>query len=232
MFDKEFKAEFDKRKLTYEHRLIDDMVAASLKWSGGYVWACKNYDGDVQSDTAAQGFGSLGLMTSVLMTPDGKTVEAEAAHGTVTRHYRQHQQGKETSTNSIASIFAWTRGLAHRAKLDNNPALAKFAATLEKVCVDTVEAGYMTKDLALAGRRGSEMALHHRLPRQGGREPQEGDGVGVWRSVDPLGLTPWREARWCGWCQTQRGLTPNGPYGVSNAPGGCSSSGLGASRQW
>jgi isocitrate dehydrogenase len=149
VFDKEFKAEFDKKKLTYEHRLIDDMVAAALKWSGGYVWACKNYDGDVQSDTAAQGFGSLGLMTSVLMTPDGKTVEAEAAHGTVTRHYRQHQQGKETSTNSIASIFAWTRGLAHRAKLDNNAALAKFAATLEKVCVDTVEAGDMTKDLAL-----------------------------------------------------------------------------------
>ena len=149
MFDKEFKAEFDKKKLTYEHRLIDDMVAAALKWSGGYVWACKNYDGDVQSDTVAQGFGSLGLMTSVLMTPDGKTVEAEAAHGTVTRHYREHQKGKETSTNSIASIFAWTRGLAHRAKLDNNPALAKFAATLEKVCVDTVEAGFMTKDLAL-----------------------------------------------------------------------------------
>jgi isocitrate dehydrogenase len=149
VFDKEFKAEFDKKKLTYEHRLIDDMVAAALKWSGGYVWACKNYDGDVQSDIVAQGFGSLGLMTSVLMTPDGKTVEAEAAHGTVTRHYRQHQQGKETSTNSIASIFAWTRGLAHRAKLDNNPALARFAATLEKVCVDTVEAGFMTKDLAL-----------------------------------------------------------------------------------
>ena len=137
------------KKITYEHRLIDDMVAAAMKWSGGYVWACKNYDGDVQSDTVAQGFGSLGLMTSVLMTPDGKTVEAEAAHGTVTRHYREHQKGKETSTNSIASIFAWTRGLAHRAKLDNNPELAKFAATLEKVCVDTVEAGYMTKDLAL-----------------------------------------------------------------------------------
>jgi isocitrate dehydrogenase len=149
VFDTEFKAEFDKRKLTYEHRLIDDMVAASLKWSGGYVWACKNYDGDVQSDTAAQGFGSLGLMTSVLMTPDGKTVEAEAAHGTVTRHYREHQKGRDTSTNSIASIFAWTRGLAHRAKLDNNAALAKFAATLEKVCVDTVESGFMTKDLAL-----------------------------------------------------------------------------------
>jgi isocitrate dehydrogenase len=149
IFDKEFKAEFDKRKLTYEHRLIDDMVAAALKWSGGYVWACKNYDGDVQSDTVAQGYGSLGLMTSVLMTPDGKVVEAEAAHGTVTRHYREHQKGKETSTNSMASIFAWTRGLAHRAKLDNNDALAKFAATLEKVCVDTVEAGSMTKDLAL-----------------------------------------------------------------------------------
>jgi isocitrate dehydrogenase len=149
VFDAEFKAEFDKKKLTYEHRLIDDMVAAALKWSGGYVWACKNYDGDVQSDIVAQGFGSLGLMTSVLMTPDGKTVEAEAAHGTVTRHYRQHQQGKETSTNSIASIYAWTRGLAHRAKLDNNAELAKFASTLEKVCVDTVEAGFMTKDLAL-----------------------------------------------------------------------------------
>ncbi len=149
IFDKEFKAEFDKKKITYEHRLIDDMVAAALKWSGGYIWACKNYDGDVQSDTVAQGFGSLGLMTSVLLTPDGKTVEAEAAHGTVTRHYREHQKGKETSTNSIASIFAWTRGLTHRAKLDNNPALAKFASTLEKVCVDTVEAGFMTKDLAL-----------------------------------------------------------------------------------
>lgn len=149
VFDEEFKAEFDKRKLTYEHRLIDDMVASALKWSGGYVWACKNYDGDVQSDTVAQGFGSLGLMTSVLMTPDGKTVEAEAAHGTVTRHYREHQKGKETSTNSMASIFAWTRGLAHRAKLDKNAELAKFASTLEKVCVDTVEAGYMTKDLAL-----------------------------------------------------------------------------------
>jgi len=149
VFEREFKAEFDKRKLTYEHRLIDDMVAAALKWSGGYVWACKNYDGDVQSDTAAQGFGSLGLMTSVLMTPDGGVVESEAAHGTVTRHYRQHQQGKETSTNSMASIFAWTRGLAHRAKLDNNPELARFALSLEKVAIDTVEAGDMTKDLAL-----------------------------------------------------------------------------------
>jgi isocitrate dehydrogenase len=149
IFDSEFKAEFDKRKLTYQHRLIDDMVASAMKWSGGYVWACKNYDGDVQSDTVAQGFGSLGLMTSVLMTPDGKVVESEAAHGTVTRHYREHQKGKATSTNSMASIFAWTRGLAHRAKLDDNHALARFTSTLEKVCVDTVEAGHMTKDLAL-----------------------------------------------------------------------------------
>jgi isocitrate dehydrogenase len=149
IYEAEFKEKFEEAKIWYEHRLIDDMVAASLKWSGGYVWACKNYDGDVQSDTVAQGFGSLGLMTSVLMTPDGKTVEAEAAHGTVTRHYRQHQAGQETSTNSIASIFAWTRGLAHRAKLDDNKELARFALTLEKVCVDTVESGFMTKDLAL-----------------------------------------------------------------------------------
>jgi isocitrate dehydrogenase len=149
IYETQFKAEFEKRKLWYEHRLIDDMVASALKWSGGYVWACKNYDGDVQSDTVAQGFGSLGLMTSVLATPDGKIVEAEAAHGTVTRHYRQHQQGKETSTNSTASIFAWTRGLAHRAKLDNNTELAKFASTLEKVTVDTIEEGKMTKDLSL-----------------------------------------------------------------------------------
>ncbi|QIB35501.1 NADP-dependent isocitrate dehydrogenase [Ancylobacter pratisalsi] len=149
IYETEFKAEFEKNKIWYEHRLIDDMVASALKWSGGYVWACKNYDGDVQSDIVAQGFGSLGLMTSVLMTPDGKVVEAEAAHGTVTRHYREHQKGKETSTNSIASIFAWTRGLAHRAKLDSNTELAEFAKTLEKVCVDTVESGYMTKDLAL-----------------------------------------------------------------------------------
>ena len=149
VFDNEFKAKFAEKKITYEHRLIDDMVASALKWSGGYVWACKNYDGDVQSDTVAQGFGSLGLMTSVLMTPDGKVVEAEAAHGTVTRHYREHQKGKDTSTNSMASIFAWTRGLAHRAKLDDNADLARFSATLEKVCVDTVEAGDMTKDLAL-----------------------------------------------------------------------------------
>jgi isocitrate dehydrogenase len=149
IYDHEFKAEFEKKGIFYEHRLIDDMVAAALKWSGGYVWACKNYDGDVQSDTVAQGYGSLGLMTSVLMTPDGKVVEAEAAHGTVTRHYRQHQRGEQTSTNSVASIFAWTRGLAHRAKLDDDPELAKFAATLEKVTVGTVESGFMTKDLAL-----------------------------------------------------------------------------------
>ena len=149
IFDKEFKAQFEELKIWYEHRLIDDMVASALKWSGGYVWACKNYDGDVQSDIVAQGFGSLGLMTSVLMTPDGKTVESEAAHGTVTRHYRAHQKGEETSTNSIASIFAWTRGLAHRAKLDSNDELSKFADTLEQVCIDTVESGHMTKDLAL-----------------------------------------------------------------------------------
>ena len=149
VFDAEFKAEFDARGLTYEHRLIDDMVAAAIKWSGGFVWACKNYDGDVQSDVVAQGFGSLGLMTSVLMTPDGKVLETEAAHGTVTRHYRQHQKGEATSTNSIASIFAWTRGFKHRAKLDGNAELGVFAETLEKVVVDTVEAGFMTKDLAL-----------------------------------------------------------------------------------
>jgi isocitrate dehydrogenase len=149
IFDEHYKARFEERKIWYEHRLIDDMVASSLKWSGGYVWACKNYDGDVQSDTVAQGFGSLGLMTSVLLTPDGKIVEAEAAHGTVTRHYRQHQQGKETSTNSTASIFAWTRGLQHRAKLDGNDALMKFATTLEVVTVETIEQGKMTKDLSL-----------------------------------------------------------------------------------
>ncbi|MDQ4059631.1 MAG: NADP-dependent isocitrate dehydrogenase [Pseudomonadota bacterium] len=149
VYDTEFKTAFQQAGLTYEHRLIDDMVASALKWSGGYVWACKNYDGDVQSDTVAQGFGSLGLMTSVLMTPDGKIVEAEAAHGTVTRHYREHQKGKETSTNSTASIFAWTRGLAHRAKLDGNEALRRFADTLERVTVATIEAGSMTKDLAL-----------------------------------------------------------------------------------
>jgi isocitrate dehydrogenase len=149
VFDKEFAAEFKAKRMVYEHRLIDDMVASALKWSGAFVWACKNYDGDVQSDTVAQGFGSLGLMTSVLLSPDGKTVEAEAAHGTVTRHYREHQKGKETSTNPIASIYAWTRGIWYRGKFDNTPAVQKFAETLEKVCVDTVEAGHMTKDLAL-----------------------------------------------------------------------------------
>ncbi|MBU3645406.1 MAG: NADP-dependent isocitrate dehydrogenase [Candidatus Nanopelagicaceae bacterium] len=149
IFENEFKSEFDKLGLEYDHRLIDDMVATSLRWEGGYIWACKNYDGDVQSDTVAQGYGSLGLMTSVLMSPDGRTVEAEAAHGTVTRHYRDHQAGKATSTNPIASIFAWTQGLQHRAKLDNTPELAKFAATLERVCIETVESGKMTKDLAL-----------------------------------------------------------------------------------
>ena len=149
VFEEEFKDKFAEAGITYQHRLIDDMVACALKWEGGFVWACKNYDGDVQSDTIAQGFGSLGLMTSVLMTPDGKTVEAEAAHGTVTRHYRQHQQGNETSTNPIASIFAWARGLSYRGTFDETPEVAKFAEALEKVCVDTVEAGHMTKDLAL-----------------------------------------------------------------------------------
>jgi isocitrate dehydrogenase len=149
IYEKEFSNKFKSAQITYEHRLIDDMVACAMKWNGGYVWACKNYDGDVQSDTVAQGFGSLGLMTSVLMTPDGKTVESEAAHGTVTRHFRMHQQGKETSTNPIASIFAWTRGLSHRGKLDNNDELTKFASSLEKVCIETVENGSMTKDLAI-----------------------------------------------------------------------------------
>lgn len=149
VYEKEFKAKFEEAGIVYEHRLIDDMVASALKWNGGFVWACKNYDGDVQSDTVAQGFGSLGLMSSVLVTPDGKTVEAEAAHGTVTRHYRQHQQGKETSTNPIASIFAWTRGLMHRGKLDGNAELVNFCQKLEEVCVETVEAGEMTKDLAM-----------------------------------------------------------------------------------
>jgi isocitrate dehydrogenase len=149
VFETEFNAEFDKAGITYEHRLIDDMVASALKWEGGYVWACKNYDGDVQSDTVAQGFGSLGLMTSVLMTPDGQTVEAEAAHGTVTRHYREHQKGNATSTNPIASIFAWTRGLEHRGKLDNTPEVSQFGQTLERVCIETVESGQMTKDLAM-----------------------------------------------------------------------------------
>ena len=149
VFEAEFKADFDKAGLTYEHRLIDDMVACAMKWEGGYVWACKNYDGDVQSDTVAQGYGSLGLMTSVLMTPDGKTVEAEAAHGTVTRHYREHQKGNKTSTNPVASVYAWTGGLKHRGKLDNNPKLIEFAENLEKVCVESIEAGEMTKDLSI-----------------------------------------------------------------------------------
>ena len=149
IYDKEFKEKFEERGITYEHRLIDDMVACAMKWNGNYIWACKNYDGDVQSDTVAQGFGSLGLMSSVLMTPDGKTIEAEAAHGTVTRHYRLHQQGKETSTNPIASIFAWARGLYHRGKMDNNEELKKFVKTLEKTCIETVESGLMTKDLAI-----------------------------------------------------------------------------------
>ena len=156
VFENEFKADFDAAGISYEHRLIDDMVAAALKWEGGYVWACKNYDGDVQSDTVAQGFGSLGLMTSVLMSADGKTVEAEAAHGTVTRHYRQHQQGKPTSTNPIASIFAWTRGFAARGRMDDTPAVSQFAETLERVCVETVESGKMTKDLALLVGGGQE----------------------------------------------------------------------------
>lgn len=162
LFDKEYKPKFEAAGITYEHRLIDDMVAAALKWNGAFVWACKNYDGDVQSDTVAQGFGSLGLMTSTLITPDGKTMEAEAAHGTVTRHYRQHQQGKPTSTNPIASIFAWTQGLAHRGRLDNNTQLVKFCEILEKVCVDTVESGFMTKDLAVC-IHGEKVKSEHYL---------------------------------------------------------------------
>ena len=180
IFDNEFKAKFDEKKITYEHRLIDDMVAAAMKWSGGYVWACKNYDGDVQSDTVAQGYGSLGLMTSVLMTPDGKTVEAEAAHGTVTRHYREHQKGKETSTNSIASIFAWTRGLSHRAKLDNNAALAKFAAHAGEGLRRHRRGRLHDQGPRASGRRRPALALHHRLPRQGRGKPHQGDGVGAY----------------------------------------------------
>jgi isocitrate dehydrogenase len=156
VYEKEFKKKFEEMDITYEHRLIDDMVACAIKWNGNYIWACKNYDGDVQSDTIAQGFGSLGLMTSILMTPDGKTVESEAAHGTVTRHYRLHRQGKETSTNPIASIFAWTRGLAHRGKLDSNDELVKFSCTLENICVNTVEEGHMTKDLAVLISKNSK----------------------------------------------------------------------------
>jgi isocitrate dehydrogenase len=178
VYEAEFKDKFKSAGITYEHRLIDDMVAAALKWSGGYVWACKNYDGDVQSDTVAQGFGSLGLMTSVLMSPDGDTVEAEAAHGTVTRHFRLHQQGKETSTNSTASIFAWTRGLAHRAKLDGNDKLKTFADSLERITVDTIQSGFMTKDLGRAHRPGAEVAVDPRLPRQDRGKPEDGDAEG------------------------------------------------------
>eukprot|EP01121_Diplochlamys_sp_Union-15-3_P003068 TRINITY_DN12906_c0_g1_i1.p1 TRINITY_DN12906_c0_g1~~TRINITY_DN12906_c0_g1_i1.p1 ORF type:complete len:207 (+),score=31.91 TRINITY_DN12906_c0_g1_i1:27-623(+) len=159
IYDTQFKSKFEELGIWYEHRLIDDMVAYTLKTDGGFVWACKNYDGDVMSDMLAQGYGSLGLMTSVLITPDGKTIEAEAAHGTVTRHYREHQKGRETSTNPIASIFAWTRGLSHRAKLDDNSKLAEFSKILEQVCVETVESGYMTKDLALAIKGGNPKAL-------------------------------------------------------------------------
>ena len=166
VFEAEFKTRFETAGITYEHRLIDDMVAAAMKWNGGFVWACKNYDGDVQSDTVAQGFGSLGLMTSTLVTPDGETMEAEAAHGTVTRHYRQHQQGKATSTNPIASIFAWTRGLAHRGKLDDNQALIDFCSTLEKVCVETIESGKMTKDLALLIHEKNMNASHYLTTQQ------------------------------------------------------------------
>ena len=168
VFETEFKAEFEKRHLIYEHRLIDDMVASALKWNGNFVWACKNYDGDVQSDTVAQGFGSLGLMTSVLLTPDGKTVEAEAAHGTVTRHYREYQKGRETSTNPIASIFAWSQGLFYRGKFDSTPDVQTFARTLEKVCVSTVEAGYMTKDLAILVAPDAPLAHHDAVPGQAG----------------------------------------------------------------
>ena len=176
VFDTEFKDKFAAKKLTYEHRLIDDMVAAALKWSGGYVWACKNYDGDVQSDIVAQGFGSLGLMTSVLMTPDGKIVEAEAAHGTVTRHYRQHQKGEQTSTNSIASIFAWTRGLAHRAKLDNNAAAGQVRRHAGEGLRRHGGSRLHDQGPGAADRPRPEVAHHHRLPRQGGREFEEGDG--------------------------------------------------------
>ena len=183
IYDNEFKAEFEKKKIFYEHRLIDDMVAAALKWSGGYVWACKNYDGDVQSDTVAQGYGSLGLMTSVLMTPDGKVVEAEAAHGTVTRHYRQHQKGEQTSTNSVASIYAWTRGLAHRAKLDDDRRAGEIRRHLGEGHGRHRRGGLHDQGPRAAGGRRPEMALHHRLPRQGGREPEEGDGVTITRKA-------------------------------------------------
>jgi len=170
IFKKEFKSKFEKNKITYQHKLIDDMVACAMKWSGKYIWACKNYDGDVQSDTVAQGYGSLGLMTSVLLAPDGRTMESEAAHGTVTRHYRLHQKGKETSTNPIASIFAWARGLKHRGDLDNNEELINFSSTLEKVCIDTVEGGLMTKDLAiLVGPSNKYMTTNQFLDELNGK---------------------------------------------------------------
>ncbi len=179
VYEAEFKSKYAALGITYEHRLIDDMVASALKWSGGYVWACKNYDGDVQSDTVAQGFGSLGLMTSVLLTPDGQTVEAEAAHGTVTRHYREHQKGKETSTNSIASIFAWTRGLAHRAKLDDNEALAKFSGDAGEGLRRHGRGRLHDQGSRAAGRAGAEMAVDGRVPRQDRREFEGGDGGGI-----------------------------------------------------
>ena len=178
IFEREFKKEFDAKGLTYEHRLIDDMVASALKWSGGYVWACKNYDGDVQSDTVAQGYGSLGLMTSVLLTPDGKTMEAEAAHGTVTRHYREHQKGKETSTNSIASIFAWTQGLSHRAKLDDNKELADLRRDAGEGLRRHRRVRLHDQGPRAAGRRRAALALHHRLPRQGLGQSEQGAGQG------------------------------------------------------
>ena len=176
IYEAEFKAEFEAAGVSYEHRLIDDMVAQVIKGDGGIVWACKNYDGDVESDIVAQGFGSLGLMTSVLLTPDGKTMEAEAAHGTVTRHYRQYQQGKATSTNPIASIFAWTRGLAHRGNLDGTPEVTRFAETLERVCVETVEEGKMTKDLALLVGAWHAFPDHRRIPEGAQQQPRRGDG--------------------------------------------------------
>ncbi len=186
VFDAEFKDEFDAAGLTYEHRLIDDMVAQVMKWEGGYVWACKNYDGDVQSDTIAQGFGSLGLMTSVLMTPDGKTVEAEAAHGTVTRHYREHQKGNKTSTNPIASIFAWTGGLKHRGKLDGTPEVTQFAETLEQVCIEAVEDGRDDQGPRPAGRQGRPVPAHRGLPGRPRRAAAGEDG-GVARNRRPTG---------------------------------------------
>ena len=176
VFEAEFADKFAAKKITYEHRLIDDMVACAMKWSGGFIWACKNYDGDVQSDTVAQGFGSLGLMTSVLMTPDGKTVEAEAAHGTVTRHYREHQKGNETSTNPIASIFAWTRGLKYRGQFDQTPDVVAFAENLEQVCVETVESGSMTKDLAILIGKNQGFLTTNEFPGEAGRESPEEDG--------------------------------------------------------